>query len=97
MVAWAKFSGKGTESVVGADAGAFLGADGVGFETLVGDLDGVRHLLGGGAGEGSEETLDIDATVAELAVDRLVHGGEEFVAKLVEDLVDVDVGQKGSS
>ncbi len=74
------------------DAGTLLGANGIGFNALVGDLDGVRHLLGGGAGEGAVEPLDIDTAVAHLGIDRLVHGGEKFVAELVEELVDVDVG-----
>ncbi len=74
------------------DAGTLFGANGIGFNALVGDLDGIGHLLRGRAGEGAVEPLDIDPSVAHLGIDRLVHGGEKFVAELVEELVDVDVG-----
>ena len=79
--------------LVGAGAAAFVGTDGVGLDTLVGDEDGVGDLIRGGAGEGAVELGDIDAAAAELALDGGVHGGEELVAKLVEDFINVDVGQ----
>jgi hypothetical protein len=62
------------------------------FDALVGDLDGVGAFAGGGSGEGAEELGDVDAAVVELAVDGLVHGGKEFFAEFVEDLVYIDVG-----
>jgi len=62
------------------------------FDAFVRDLDGVRHLAGGGAGEGAQELVGVDAAVVQLAFHRLVHGREEFGLELVEELVDVDVG-----
>lgn len=80
-----------------ANAASLLGADGVRFDAFLRDLDGVGHLLGGGSGERAEEPLNIDAAVAHLGVNRLVHCGEEFVAEFVEDLVDVQVGHSGAN
>lgn len=65
------------------------------FEAAVGDADGVWALAGGGAGEGAEELVGVDASVVEFAVDGGVHGGEEFFAELVEDLVYIEVGHCG--
>ncbi len=42
---------------------AFFRARGIFFENLFRDGDGVRHLFGGGAGEGSVEAGDIDAAI----------------------------------
>lgn len=80
--------------VVGTGTGPFFGAGGVLFEALLGDQDGVRHLLGGSPGEGAIEAGNVDASVAHLRLDGGVHGGEEFIAELVEDAVDVEVGQQ---
>jgi len=76
---------------VGSGLGAFAGSDAGFAYALVGDLHGVRHLLGGGSSEGAKETGYIDSAVAHLGVDGSVHRGEEFVAKLVEDAIDVKV------
>ena len=65
----------------------------MGFEAFVGDEDGVGDFLGGGSGKGAVEARDVDAALAHLGLDGGVHGGEELVAELVEDAVDVDVGQ----
>lgn len=77
-----------------AYARSLLRTDRVGFDALIRHLNGVGHLFRGGAGEGSVETLDIDAAIPHLRVDCLVHGGEQFVAEFVEDLVDVEIRDK---
>jgi hypothetical protein len=83
--------------VGGGGFAAFVAADTVLLDALLGDLDGVGAFSGGGAGEGAEELGDVDAAIVELAVDGLVHGGEEFLAEFVEDLVYIDVGHEIST
>ena len=77
--------------IFGAGLGAFAGSLAGLADALVGDLHGVRHLFGGGSREGTIETCDIDPAVAHLGVYGGVHRGEELVAKLVEDAVDVEI------
>jgi hypothetical protein len=68
----------------------------VGIDALVGDADRVAALAGGGAGEGAVELLDIDAALTQFALDGSVHGRKQLGAQLVQDLVDINVGQTAS-
>ena len=77
--------------VFGAGLGAFAGSLACLANALVGDLHGVGHLFCSGSGEGAIEAGHVDAAVAHLGVYGGVHRGEEFVAKLVEDAVYVEV------
>lgn len=61
------------------------------LHALVGNMDWIRTLSGGGAVEGAVEALDVHLTVAQLAIKRIVHSRYQFRAQFVEDLVDVDV------
>ena len=72
---------------LGAFAGSLAGLS----DALIGDLHGVRHFLCGGSGERAIQARDVDAAIPHLGVDSSVHRGEEFVAKLVEDAVYVEV------
>ena len=75
----------------GAGLGTFTGSLAGLADALVRDLHGVRHLFCSGSGERPIEARNVDAAVAHFGVDGSVHRGEEFVAKLVEDAVYVEV------
>ena len=83
--------------ILAGRVGPFLRFGGILLDAFVGDGDGVRDLLGGGAGEGAVEPGDVDATLTQLGLDGGVHGGEELIAELVQNAVNVDVGQQAFS